>query len=330
MIYRLAEARISDLLTRFPAVAVLGPRQVGKTTLARRIVEELGAAAVYLDLELPSHRAKLSDPELYFSSQEDRLVVLDEIQRVPGLFEVLRGVIDERRRQGRRHRQFLLLGSASIDLLQQSSETLAGRIAYSELTPLLAEEVATKKRGDRDRLWLRGGFPDSFLAADEAASVEWREEFIGTYLERDIPLLGPRIPAETLRRFWTMLAHEQGTLLNAASVAGAIGVSGQTVGRYLDLMVDLLLVRRLPPWSKNAGKRLVRSPKVYVRDSGLVHALLGLRDLDAVLGHPVTGGSWEGFVIENLLAAAPSGTSACFYRTAVGAEIDLVLDLPPK
>ena len=330
MIYRLAEARISDLLTRFPAVAVLGPRQVGKTTLARRIVQELGAAAVYLDLELPSHRAKLSDPELYFSSQEDRLVVLDEIQRVPGLFEVLRGVIDERRRQGRRHRQFLLLGSASIDLLQQSSETLAGRIAYSELTPLLAEEVATKKRGDRDRLWLRGGFPDSFLAADEAASVEWREEFIGTYLERDIPLLGPRIPAETLRRFWTMLAHEQGTLLNAASVAGAIGVSGQTVGRYLDLMVDLLLVRRLPPWSKNAGKRLVRSPKVYVRDSGLVHALLGLRDLDAVLGHPVTGGSWEGFVIENLLAAAPSGTSACFYRTAVGAEIDLVLDLPPK
>ena len=330
MIYRLAEARISDLLTRFPAVAVLGPRQVGKTTLARRLVEELGAAAVYLDLELPSHRAKLSDPELYFSSQEDRLVVLDEIQRVPGLFEVLRGVIDERRRQGRRHQQFLLLGSASIDLLQQSSETLAGRIAYSELTPLLVEEVAAKKRGDRDRLWLRGGFPDSFLAADEAASVEWREEFIGTYLERDIPLLGPRIPAETLRRFWTMLAHEQGTLLNAASVAGAIGVSGQTVGRYLDLMVDLLLVRRLPPWSKNAGKRLVRSPKVYVRDSGLVHALLGLRDLDAVQGHPVTGGSWEGFVIENLLAAAPSGTSACFYRTAVGAEIDLVLDLPPK
>ncbi len=330
MIQRLAEARISDLLTRFPAVAVLGPRQAGKTTLARHLVEELGSGAVYLDLELPSQRAKLSDPEHYFSAHEDRLIVLDEIQRVPGLFEVLRGVIDERRRQGRRHRQFLLLGSASIDLLQQSSETLAGRIAYFELTPLLMEEVATNKRSDRDRLWLRGGFPDSFLAADDAASVEWREEFIGTYLERDIPLLGPRIPAETLRRFWTMLAHEQGTLLNAASVAGAIGVSGQTVGRYLDLMVDLLLVRRLPPWSKNAGKRLVRSPKVYVRDSGLVHSLLGLRDLDAVLGHPVTGGSWEGFVIENLLAAAPSGTSACFYRTAVGAEIDLVLDLPPK
>ncbi len=330
MINRLAEARISDLLTRFPAVAVLGPRQVGKTTLALRLVEEIGTKAVYLDLELPSHRAKLSDPELYFRSQEDRLVILDEIQRVPGLFEVLRGIIDDRRRKDRRTGQFLLLGSASIELLKQSSETLAGRIAYSELTPLLVEEVATPKRSDRDRLWLRGGFPDSFLAADDAASVEWREEFIGTYLERDIPLLGPRIPAETLRRFWTMLAHEQGTLLNAASVAGAIGVSGQTVGRYLDLMVDLLLVRRLQPWVKNTGKRLVRSPKVYVRDSGLVHALLGLRELDDVLGHPVTGGSWEGFVIENLLAAAPASTQAWFYRTAVGAEIDVVLEIPTK
>jgi predicted AAA+ superfamily ATPase len=330
MVSRLAAARISDLLTRFPAVAVLGPRQVGKTTLALRLAEESDTKAVYLDLELPSQRAKLSDPELYFRAHEDRLLILDEIQRRPGIFEVLRGVIDDRRRKGRRTGHFLLLGSASIELLQQSSETLAGRIAYSELTPLLAEEVATRQRPHRDRLWLRGGFPDSFLAANDAASVEWREEFIGTYLERDIPLLGPRIPAETLRRFWTMLAHEQGTLLNAASVAGAIGVSGQTVGRYLDLMVDLLLVRRLQPWAKNTGKRLVRSPKVYVRDSGLVHALLGLRDLDAVLGHPVTGGSWEGFIIENLVAAAPPGTQAWFYRTAAGAEIDLVLEIPTQ
>jgi len=330
MVSRLAAARISDLLTRFPAVAVLGPRQVGKTTLALRLAEESDTKAVYLDLELPSQRAKLSDPELYFRAHEDRLLILYEIQRRPGIFEVLRGVIDDRRRKGRRTGHFLLLGSASIELLQQSSETLAGRIAYSELTPLLAEEVATRQRPHRDRLWLRGGFPDSFLAANDAASVEWREEFIGTYLERDIPLLGPRIPAETLRRFWTMLAHEQGTLLNAASVAGAIGVSGQTVGRYLDLMVDLLLVRRLQPWAKNTGKRLVRSPKVYVRDSGLVHALLGLRDLDAVLGHPVTGGSWEGFIIENLVAAAPPGTQAWFYRTAAGAEIDLVLEIPTQ
>ncbi|MBI4626776.1 MAG: ATP-binding protein [Verrucomicrobia bacterium] len=330
MIHRLAEARVSDLLERFPAVAVLGPRQVGKTTLALRLADDLGPKAVYLDLELPSHRAKLSDPELYLNAQEDRLVIFDELQRQPGLFEVLRGIIDGRRRSGRRTGQFLLLGSASIDLLRQTSETLAGRIAYLELTPLLVEEVVAKKRSERDRLWLRGGFPDSFLADDDAASVEWREAFIGTYLERDIPSLGPRIPAETLRRFWTMLAHEQGTLLNAAAVAAGLGVSGQTVGRYLDLMVDLLLVRRLQPWSANAGKRLVRSPKVYVRDSGLVHALLGLRDLDAVLGHPVTGGSWEGFVIENLLAAAPAGTQAWFYRTAAGAEIDLVLEIPPK
>jgi hypothetical protein len=330
MVYRLAEARVSDLLKRFPAVAILGPRQVGKTTLALRLAEKPGSKAVYLDLEMPSHRTKLSDPELYLNAQEDRLVILDEIQRLPGLFEVLRGIIDERRRKGRRHGQFLLLGSASIELLKQTSETLAGRIAYLELTPLLAEEAAVKKRGDRERLWLRGGFPDSFLADSDAASVEWREEFIGTYLERDIPSLGPRIPAETLRRFWTMLAHEQGTLLNAAAVAAGIGVSGQTVGRYLDLMVDLLLVRRLQPWSANSGKRLVRSPKVYVRDSGLVHALLGLRDLDAVLGHPVVGGSWEGFVIENLLAAAPIGTQAWFYRTAVGAEIDLVLEISSK
>jgi len=318
------------LLTRFPAVALLGPRQVGKTTLALEIAEAVGAQALYLDLERPSDRAKLSDPEQYLAAQEGRLVVLDEIQRLPGLFAVLRGLIDQRRRKGLRTGQFLLLGSASIELLKQSSESLAGRIAYLELTPLLLAETATKTSAQRDRLWLRGGFPDSFLAANDAASLEWREEFIGSYLERDIPALGPRIPAETLRRFWTMLAHEQGTIVNHAVVAGGIGVSGQTVARYLDLMVDLLLVRRLQPWAVNVGKRLIRSPKIYVRDSGLVHALLGLRDLDAVLGHPVTGGSWEGFVLENLLAAAPAGARPWFYRTNAGAEIDLVLELPPK
>ena len=330
MIHRGTEAQVRDLLGRFPAVALLGPRQVGKTTLARGLAERMDAKPVYLDLKLPSHRARLADPEGYLNGQGDRLVIIDEIQRLPGLFEVLRGIIDERRRTDRRYGQFLLLGSASIELLKQSSEMLAGRIAFVELTPLLAEEVAAGGSGTRDRLWVRGGFPDSFLAGDDAASLEWREEFIGTYLERDIPLLGPRIPAETLRRFWTMLAHGQGALLNGAALAAGIGVSGQTVGRYLDLMVDLLLVRRLQPWSTNSGKRLVRSPKVYVRDSGLVHALLGLRDLDAVLGHPVVGGSWEGFVIENLLAAAPTGAKAWFYRTAVGAEIDLVLEVPPN
>ncbi len=193
------------------------------------------------------------------------------------------------------------------------------------MTPLTLGEVAG---GDSDRLWLRGGFPDSFLAADDAASLDWRRAFIRTCLERDIPQLGPRIPAETLRRFWTMLAHQQGQTVNAARLAGGLGVSGQTVGRYLDLLVDLLLVRQLRPWSRNVGKRLTRSPKVYVRDSGLAHALLGLVGLDDVLAHPVAGSSWEGFVIENALAAAPEGTQAWFYRTSAGAEIDLVLEPP--
>jgi predicted AAA+ superfamily ATPase len=325
MIPRQSAVRLLELLGRFPAVVLVGPRQVGKTTLARALTAAPAAPATYLDLEMPSDRAKLQDPELYFAAQEDRLVVLDEIQRAPDLFPVLRGIIDRRRRKGLRTGQFLILGSASVDLLKQSAETLAGRVAYLELTPLALGEVAD---GDADRLWLRGGFPDSFLAADDAASVDWRRAFIRTYLELDIPQLGPRIPAETLRRFWTMLAHQQGQTVNAARLAGGLGVSGQTVGRYLDLLVDLLLVRQLRPWSRNVGKRLTRSPKVYVRDSGLAHALLGLAGLDDVLAHPVAGPSWEGFVIENALSAAPEGTQAWFYRTSAGAEIDLVLEPP--
>lgn len=322
---RRSEPVVTDLLGRHPAVGLLGPRQVGKTTLALEIARQ--RTSVYLDLESPSDRAKLAEPELYFRAQGGKLVILDEIQRVPELFQVLRGVIDAGRRAGRRTGQFLVLGSASLDLLQQSSESLAGRIAYRELTPLLIDEVATTDDTARDALWVRGGFPESFLAADDGASMEWRQAFLRTYLERDVPQLGPRIPAETLRRFWTMLAHEQGALFNASKLAGALGLSGQTVSRYLDLMVDLLLVRRLPPWAENTGKRLVRSPKVYVRDSGIVHALLGLPTLDAVLGHPVAGHSWEGLVIEHLIAAAPAGTTAWFYRTSAGAEVDLVLDL---
>ena len=329
MFRRMVEDRLRTLLKRFPGVVLVGPRQAGKTTLAREMVDQLGDAAVYLDLERPSDLARLSDPERYFAIHERQLVVLDEIHRAPGLFQVLRGVIDERRRGGARRGQFLLLGSASIDLLRQSSESLAGRIAYLELTPLLAEEVTRGADSELDRLWMRGGFPDSYLAEDDTASHDWRLAFIQTYLERDIPALGPRVPAETLRRFWTMLAHGQGGMLNAARLAAGLGVSGQTVARYLDLLIDLLLVRRLPPWSVNAGKRLVRAPKVYVRDSGIVHALLGLPTLDAVLGHPVAGGSWEGFVIENLLAAAPAGSQAWFYRTSAGAELDLLIEPRP-
>jgi len=329
MITRALEPAVSRLLSRFPAVAILGPRQVGKTTLALSLAKELGQQAVYLDLELPSDRGKLSDPELYLSQHEDRLVILDEIYRVPDIFQTLRSLIDKRRRKGTRGRQFLLLGSASIDLLQQSAETLAGRIAYQELRPFSVTEVGLGARTS-DQLWVRGGFPDSFLADDDANSFDWRTAFIQTYLERDVPSLGPRIPAETLRRYWQMLAHNQGQMLNAAQLASGLGVSGHTVARYLDIMVDLLLVRRLPPWASNAKKRLVRTPKVFVRDSGLVHALLGIHDKEELLGHPVVGASWEGMLIENILAALPASARTSFYRTAAGAEIDLVVELSAK
>ena len=310
-------------LDQFPAVALLGPRQVGKTTLAELVSGE--RSSVYLDLEDTADREKLSDAALYLSGHEDKMVILDEVQRVPELFQTLRGLIDKGRRRGIRAGRFLLLGSASIDLLKQSGESLAGRIAYVELGPFDVLEVD----GDgREKLWIRGGFPDSFLAESDKASAVWRENFVRTYLERDIPQLGPRVPAETLRRFWTMLAHAQGATLNAAQLARGLAVDGKTVARYLDLLVDLLLVRRLPPFHANVAKRLVKSPKVYVRDSGIVHTLLGLDDRDAVLGHPVAGGSWEGFVLESLLGAASERVSAWFYRTAAGAEMDLVLGMP--
>lgn len=322
MIDRFLLPRLIERIDSSPAVALLGPRQVGKTTLAHQVAD--GRPSLYLDLESDRDRAKLADPELYLVAQADRLVILDEVHRRPDLFRNLRGLIDQGRREGRRTGRFLLLGSASMDLLRQSGESLAGRIAYLELGPISPREYP----GGMDRLWLRGGFPDSLLAADDGASLRWRGDFIRTYLERDIPQMGPRIAAETLRRFWTMLAHRQGGLLNAADLARALGVDGKTVASYFDLLVDLLLVRRLAPWHANAGKRLVKSPKVYIRDSGLVHALLGIGDAEALLGHPVAGTSWEGFVIEALIAAAPEGTVPSFYRTSAGAEIDLLLTLP--
>lgn len=319
MLRRHIAARLGELLSRFPAVVLLGPRQCGKTTLALSFEPE--RPTVYLDLESPSDAAKLSDPEAYFSSKEGSLVVLDEVQRTPELFAPLRSIIDRRRRRGFRNGQFLILGSASLDLLRQTSESLAGRIAILELTPFHALEAP----GDIEKLWVRGGFPESYLADSDEESLDWRESFLRSYLERDIPMLGPRIPAETLRRFWTMLAYEQGQMLNSMKLAASLGVSGQTVGRYLDLMVDLLLVRRLPPFESNGVKRLVRSPKVYVRDSGVVHALLSIGDREHLFGHPVAGPSWEGFVIENILAATQFRFEPYFYRTSNGAEIDLVL-----
>ncbi len=330
MLSRALQPRIARLLEQFPAVAILGPRQVGKTTLALSLAETLGENALYLDLELPSDRAKLSDPELYLNQHEDRLVILDEIHRLPGLFETLRSLIDRRRRKGSRSRHFLLLGSASIDLLHQSAETLAGRIAYEELTPLSVAEVTGAVPKAADRVWVRGGFPDSFLADNDEESFVWRTAFIQTYLERDVPALGPRIPAETLRRYWQMLAHNHGQMLNAAQLASGLGVSGQTVARYLDIMVDLLLVRRLQPWATNAKKRLVRTPKVYVRDSGLLHALLDIHDQEDLLGHPIVGASWEGMLIENIINALPPTARATFYRTAAGAEIDLIIEFSAR
>ncbi len=313
------------VLAGFPVVALLGPRQVGKTTLALALQRSLGQEATrYLDLEPPADRAKLTDAEAYLDAQRGRLVILDEVHRTPALFEVLRVIVDRRRAAGERVGQFLVLGSASLELLRQSSESLAGRIAFVELTPLLVQELAAD-RTTVERLWVRGGFPDSYLATNDAASLEWRRAFIRTYLERDVPLLGPRIPAETLRRFWTMLAHSQGQQLNAARLAAGLGVSGQTVARYLDLLVDLLLVRRHPPWSGNVSKRLVKSPKVYLRDSGVVHALLALESLEGLLGHPGVGSSWEGMVLEMLLAAAGDAHTS-YYRTAAGAEVDLVVE----
>ena len=325
MIARRLKAQLQNLLGEYPAVALLGPRQVGKTTLALEVADTL--ESVYLDLESPADRARIADPYLYLADHEDRLVILDEVHRVPDLFQSLRGLIDRGRRKGRRAGRFMLLGSASMDLLRQSGETLAGRIAYVELNPFDALEVDA---AEHDTLWVRGGFPDSFLARDDGRSLAWRENFIRTYLERDVPQLGPRIPAETLRRFWVMLAHTQGGVLNAATLARGLGVDGRTVSRYLDLMVDLLLVRRLTPWRRNVGKRLIKSPKVYVRDSGIVHALLGLGSKEEILGHPIAGLSWEGSVIESLLSVAPDRTEASFYRASGGAEIDLVLTLPGR
>jgi predicted AAA+ superfamily ATPase len=323
MIPRRKAIQLEELLDTSPAVALLGPRQVGKTTLALDIGER--RSSIYLDLESDADRAKLAEPELYLSDHEDQLVILDEVHRVPNLFQNLRGLIDRGRRKGLRAGRFLLLGSASMDLLKQSGESLAGRIAYLELAPIDGLEIEAR---NLNALWVRGGFPDSLLATNDRASQRWRTDFIRTYLERDVPMFGSRIAAETLRRFWTMLAHHQSGLLNAAEFARALGVDGKTVASYLDLLVDLLLVRRLEPWHANVGKRLVKAPRIYVRDSGLVHTLLGLETLDDILGHPIAGASWEGLVVETIHSAMPEGTQANFYRSSAGAEIDLVLTLP--
>jgi len=330
MIKREAKQDIAKLLEEFPAVGVLGPRQVGKTTLAEELAARINPEPIYLDLESPKDYAKLSEPESYFETHKGKLIILDEIQRVPELFQLLRGVIDRRRREGLRTGQFLILGSASLDLLKQSSETLAGRIAYKELSGVNALEIDAAKQGDIDQLWRRGGFPDSYLAKSDDASMRWRLNFISTYLERDVPQFGARIPAAMLRRLWIMLAHSQGGQLNIAQLGANLDVAATTAKRYIELLEDLLLIRSLRPWSGNVGKRLVKAPKIYIRDSGLTHALLNLTTLDDILSHPVVGASWEGFVIENLLSCLPTGVTPWFYRTSAGAEIDLIIEQNSK
>lgn len=324
MIHRRLTEKVQAALQRSPSVALMGPRQVGKTTLALNIAE--GMPSIYLDLENRLDLQKVSDFEAFHAENRDKLIILDEVQRLPEIFASLRGIIDKERRKGNKAGQFLFLGSASIDLLQQSSESLAGRIAYLELYPVDLLEYAGQSLEKMNTLWLRGGFPESLLADSDKNSLAWRLDFIRTYLERDIPQLGPRIPAATLERFWTMLAHNQSSVFNASHLGRNLDVSSTTIGRYLDLMTDLLLVRRLQPWTSNVGKRLVRAPKIYVRDSGIAHALLNINTYNDLLGHPVVGGSWEGFVIENILSVIPSRVQPFYYRTPGGAEIDLVLE----
>ena len=324
MIKRWIKNRLEKAITRTPAVVLLGARQVGKTTLAKMIMEE--QSSIYLDLEAPEDVLKLRDPSSYLRNHGDKLIILDEIQRAPDLFMVLRGLIDKNKELGHKHGQFLLLGFASPDLLRQSSESLAGRISYIEMDGFSALETEADSDNLR-RLWLRGGFPTSYLASDDDSAMDWLEDLIRTYLERDVPQMGFRVSASKLRRLWTMLAHLQGEVVNVSKLAGNLEVQRAAINHYIDILVDLLLVRRLQPWHVNVKKRLVKSPRYYIRDSGIQHRLLSIDTYDALLSYPALGKSWEGFVIENIHSVLPRRAETYFYHTAAGAEVDLVVKL---
>lgn len=317
-IQREQESKIPRLINNFPSVAILGPRQCGKSTLARQLLMNI-PHSVYLDLENPGDRQKLSAPELFFTGDDERLVCLDEIQRAPELFPLLRSVIDRRNRNG----QFLILGSASRDLIRQSSESLAGRIVFVELNPFQLSEI---KYSDLWNYWLNGGFPRSYLANDLELSYQWRSSFISTFLERDLRQLGFNFPPETMRRLWTMCANLHGQLVNFSQIGSSLGVSHTTVRTYIDLLKETFMIRLLQPFETNLNKRLIRSPKIYLRDTGILHTLLSIKNKEELLGHPILGASWEGMVIENLLNALPD-KPAGFYRTAGGAEIDLIIQV---
>ena len=325
MIPRWITNEIEKKIGQVPAVALLGARQVGKTTLAKAITK--GIDSIYLDLEAPEDLLKLSDPGAFLSTQSDKLVILDEIQRVPDLFPVLRGLIDRNREQGRKSGQFLFLGSASMELMRQTSESLAGRISYIQMGGLNVIETGCDNKTIH-KLWVKGGFPESFLADDDAMSMDWLEDLIRTYLERDLPQLGFHVPAVRMRRLWTMLAHLQGEPVNYSKLGANLEIDGKTVSRYIDILSDLLLVRRLMPWHANVKKRLVKTPRYYIRDSGILHRLLGIDRYDTLLSNPILGKSWEGFVVENIHSILPRRAETYFYRTAAGAEIDLVIKMP--
>lgn len=319
MFQRKSALEIRHQLGLSPAVAILGARQIGKTTLAKQIAAEF-PDSIYLDLENAQARAKLDQADVFFEANRHRLVVLDEIQNAPELFSTMRGEIDADRRPGR----FLILGSASFKLLQQS-QSLAGRLALVDMAPLLLSEVHQSFE-DIQTLWVRGGFPGSYTAPQDDASWLWRDAFVRHFLHTDLPALGINVEPELMRRFWRMVAHLHGQLFNASSIAASLGVSSPTVTRHLDHLVQSLMLRRLEPYHANLGKRLVKSPKIYVRDSGLLHYLLGMRNVHDLMGHPNTGASWEGFCIEQICNHLPTGASVSFYRTAAGAELDVVVE----
>ncbi|RZK15645.1 MAG: ATP-binding protein [Pedobacter sp.] len=331
MIKRQLKNRIIKALQNVPIVAILGPRQVGKTTLAFEISSDLQEQETsYLDLELDSDMNKLQDSESYLKRFKNVLLIIDEVQRKPDLFPNLRGLVDLRRKAGEKAGQFLLLGSASRDRLQLSSETLAGRIRYIELTPLNVIELfnADKLGFNVEKLWFRGGFPGSFLATDEEESWEWLNDFISTYVERDIPMMGPQIPANRLKKFWQMVSHFHGQQIVYSDIAKSLEVSHTTVKSYLDILTDFYMIRQLQPWAGNTKKRLVKSPKIYLRDSGILHKLLNISSIDTLFGHPMLGASWEGFVVENIIGQLSNKWQYSYYRSASQTEIDLVLEGP--
>jgi len=332
MFVRNLRVKLLNALEAMPVVALLGPRQVGKTTLALQVSSLIGKKSLYLDLESDSDLNKLSDPEVFLKRHEDTLLILDEVQRKPDLFRILRGIVDERKRKGEKAGHFLLLGSASRELLQKTSETLAGRIRYLELTPFSVTEGVLNERAhfDLEKLWLQGGFPDAYLARSEHESWLWRSDFVGTYLERDLPRMGVGIAPAHLKRFWKMLAHYHGNQINYSELGRSLELSHTTVKYHLDILTDFYMVRQLPPFAANLKKRLVKSPKIYIRDSGILHFLLNVHNMESLLGHPSLGASWEGFVVENILSQLNNRWSYHYYRTATGVELDLVIESPDR